>query len=376
MSLEVKTGVSMNTDTSAAVQEIVSQVKQDESKLVVFFSTMAHDGQKLVDELGKALPDVKLIGCSTAGEITPKGFLTKSLTAMSFASGVFNAGIGMASGLSRNPQQTAAKALEMAVADLGGNIKDLDPKKHVLMVLPDGLSGKEEACLEGIKDIAPELVVVGGSAGDDLQFKKTYVCGGKQASSDAIVVALIKTSHPWAVFKTSSYEPSGKVLKITKADPEQRIVYEFDHKPAAVAYAEAINTPLEKIADVFMDNPVAVNLPDGFYNRSPQQLVENQGIKFYCNIAEGATVSVMNPGDVKSNLAAAVKGVEEELNGSVSAIIAFNCILRYLEAEKKKISPELFEILKVAPVIGFATYGEQYNALHINQTLTMLAFGE
>ena len=117
-------------------------------------------------------------------------------------------------------------------------------------------------------------------------------------------------------------------------------------------------------------------LPDGFYNRSPSQVVEKQGIKFFCNIAEGSTVKVMQPGDVNSNLAGLMADLKNKLNGQVAGFIAFNCILRFLEAQKKKINEQLFKTLNIAPVIGFDTYGEQFNTLHINQTLTILGFGQ
>jgi hypothetical protein len=376
MGLKIKSGVSTQVNTASAVKEVVDQIKQDGIKLVVFFSTTGHDGQQLTQALASALPGVKLAGCSTSGEITPKGFITKSLTAMSFSSPDFAAGIGLAAGLATQPQKVASEALTQAFKDLGSDVNSFDPAKHVLMVLPDGMSGKEEMFLLGLNDVAPQLSVVGGSAGDDLQFKQTYVSNGKQALSNAAVVVLIKTSHPWTMVKTSSYLPTGKTLTITKADPENRVVNEFDHKPAMAAYADAVNLSVDKAAEAFMDHPIAVELPDGFYNRSPQQVMPNQGMKFYCNIAEGVKVAVMQPGDVNANLSKLMDEMKKKLNGKVAGFLAFNCILRFLEAQNKKLNEDLFKTLNIAPVIGFATYGEQFNTLHINQTLTVLAFGE
>jgi hypothetical protein len=295
---------------------------------------------------------------------------------MSFASPDFSAGIGVGHALSTQPQQAATEALSQAFKDLGSDLHSFDPARHVLMILPDGLSGKEEMFLLGLNDLAPQLSVVGGSAGDDLNFKQTFVSNGKEALTNAAVVVLIKTSHPWTMVKTSSYLPTGKTLTITKADTDTRVVFEFDHQPAVEAYAHATGLPRETVQNAFMDHPLAVELPDGFYNRSPQQALGNQGIKFYCNIAEGSTVKVMQPGDVNSNLAGLMVDLKNKLNGQVAGFVAFNCILRFLEAKDKKINEQLFKTLNIAPVIGFNTYGEQFNALHINQTLTILGFGQ
>ena len=114
MSLDIKTGVSIQKNASQAVKEVVAQIKQAGTKLVVFFASSSYDGQTLAREWAAALPGVKLAGCSTAGEITPKGFLSQSLTAMSFASPNFAAGIGVGHGLNTQPQQAATEALTQA----------------------------------------------------------------------------------------------------------------------------------------------------------------------------------------------------------------------------------------------------------------------
>ncbi len=72
-------------------------------------------------------------------------------------------------------------------------------------------------------------------------------------------------------------------------------------------------------------------------------------------------------------LAKAVAKAEEEL-GSVSGIINFNCILRTLELNNRKLTEEHAKIFAKLPTIGFSPYGEQYIG-HINQTATMLVFG-
>jgi hypothetical protein len=54
-------------------------------------------------------------------------------------------------------------------------------------------------------------------------------------------------------------------------------------------------------------------------------------------------------------------------------IIGFDCILRRIEAEQKQQSGAVSQVLADHNVVGFSTYGEQYNGLHINQTMTGVA---
>jgi hypothetical protein len=42
----------------------------------------------------------------------------------------------------------------------------------------------------------------------------------------------------------------------------------------------------------------------------------------------------------------------------------------------KGLEAHVNEVLKQNDVIGFNTYGEQYNSVHINQTFTGIALGE
>ena len=49
--------------------------------------------------------------------------------------------------------------------------------------------------------------------------------------------------------------------------------------------------------------------------------------------------------------------------------------LRRLESEREGIKDEIGKIFVDNNVIGFATYGEQFNSMHVNQTFTGIAIG-
>jgi hypothetical protein len=71
--------------------------------------------------------------------------------------------------------------------------------------------------------------------------------------------------------------------------------------------------------------------------------------------------------------------VLEELDaklGGIDLVVGFDCILRRLDAETRQIRHQMDELYRKYSVAGFHTYGEQYNAMHLNQTLTGIAFGQ
>ena len=60
----------------------------------------------------------------------------------------------------------------------------------------------------------------------------------------------------------------------------------------------------------------------------------------------------------------------------IKLTIGCDCILRRLEVADKALESKVNEVLKENHVIGFNTYGEQYQSVHINQTFTGVALGE
>ena len=60
--------------------------------------------------------------------------------------------------------------------------------------------------------------------------------------------------------------------------------------------------------------------------------------------------------------------------GGTDFVLGFDCILRRLDAESRQVRHKVEELYRRYGVAGFHTYGEQFNAMHFNQTLTGIAF--
>ena len=56
-------------------------------------------------------------------------------------------------------------------------------------------------------------------------------------------------------------------------------------------------------------------------------------------------------------------------------VLGCDCVLRSLEMDQKGLREEIGRIFQENNVVGFATYGEQFNAMHVNQTFTGVAIG-
>jgi hypothetical protein len=157
----------------------------------------------------------------------------------------------------------------------------------------------------------------------------------------------------------------------SKVNEGQREILELDGENAIDIYSKAIGAAKETASSKFMSYPLGVMAGDEPFVRSPQQFSED-GIKFFCNVAEGTELTLLQSTDIVKDTQSAIDKKIKEF-GKPSGLINFNCILRTLELQNKNQTEAYGNIFKDIPTIGFSTYGEEYIG-HINQTSVMILF--
>lgn len=362
------------TETGAVIDAIVNDFSGVEPAAILFFCSHTHDGAAISGGLKGKYPEAEIIGCTTAGEFTEKLSVTGAVTALAVPrdhTAKVAAAIVSHGGAAKESVRKVAEALAVGLGE--ESMRTLDPGRWVGVVLIDGLHGSEEQVNEGLGEAAPLLNFVGGSAGDNLAFQSTQVFYNGEATDDGTALLLMEMTTPFEVVKTCSFASMGTTFTITKADEANRVVYEFDGRPAVEAYAEALGISTEEVdSNVFMSHPVGIMMDGRPWIRSPQQQADSGGMKFYCSIVEGMEVSLMKSTDLVAETRRALGEVAQKL-ADVNGILGFNCILRRLELDAKDAHGELTECFN-APTAGFHTYGESWLG-HINQTLTAIVFG-
>jgi hypothetical protein len=350
-----------NTDMVAVAAQIKDSLPSNPT-LLLYFHSVAFDAATVADTLAKTYPGVPLMGCSTAGEIVTGHMLDGSLVVAAFTPELVQKAEVVRIG------GTVKAALETLMA----KFDKVDHTTHVGIILLDGLSGKEERIIERLSDYT-DLTFVGGSAGDDLKFAKTYVAVNGKIVAGYGALALLQVPAGFDLIKTQSFYPTGKTLTPTRVDKHlttswdqtTRAVLEFNGKPAAQAYAEAIGAEsVEAATHAFMDAPLGLMAGNEPFVRSPQR-IENDTMYFYCSVNEGVELSVLKGTDILTDTRKALAGSRHR------GLVVFNCILRTLEL-KDQGKTEAFGQLFTQSTVGFSTYGEAYIG-HINQTATILA---
>jgi hypothetical protein len=365
--MTAQTAYSTKEKLAENLKELTTQLGSLTPTLVLFFASSKFSVEKTGQGLQKAYPDAKVLGCSTAGEIVTGKMLKNSIVAMAFdKESITDLDVAVVENI--KTQDKFKAAFTQFEKHFKQKLPDMPIDQYVGLILIDGLSGQEEKVMDKIGNLT-DLTFIGGSAGDDLKFKSTEIYANKAVYSNAAVLALLKPTKGYDIIKTQSFKVLPKKLVADKVDEANRIVISFNKIPALEAYAKATKTTKETASSAFMKNPVGLIVNGEPYVRSPQQ-IKGDNIAFYCNIKEGAELSLLESTDIVADTKAALKQ-KIKSKTKPAGVINFHCILRTLELEQKKQTEAYGKAFEKVPTIGFSTYGEQYLG-HINQTSTIL----
>ncbi|MBS7663123.1 FIST signal transduction protein [Pseudomonas lalucatii] len=372
---DVVTAMSAARDVEQVAQELARQLIHPHLGFVLFFCSAEYDLQGLGAALEQHFGGISLVGCTSAGEITPQGYGRGCVSAVGFDHRSFSVAGALIDEMERFSLIDAQQLVERLVGDCRHN--ELAPIKghSFALTLLDGLSSREEVVLGALSAAFGSIPHFGGSAGDDNHLTHTHVYFGGQFHTGAAVVVLFNTWLDFEVFSTHHIEPRTDKLVVTQADSARRRVHELNAAPAALEYARLIGVAVEELdLRLFAAHPLAVRIGGQYYVRSIQRVNEDLSLSFYCAVENGIVLTAMRPGPLLANLEGAFDGLRRRL-GPVLLTIGCDCFLRRLEIEAEDGVEAVAALLRSQRVIGFNTYGEQFNGMHINQTFTGVAIG-
>jgi len=371
----IRTAQSSATDARQAAREFHAGVQQAEMALVIFFCSSRYDLDALADEINRLFPGVEVVGCTTAGEIGPTGYCDFSLTGASFPASSFTAAAGLLDHLQQFDIAGGQAFTNNLLQQFEARAPDSGAKDSFAFLLIDGLSVREEPAVRTFQNVLGKIPLFGGSAGDDLKFVCTWVFHGGAFHSDSAVLILATTHLPFKIFKTQHFASDAERLVVTEADTARRIVTEINGLPAAEEYARVVGSRVDDLGSLrFATTPVVVVIDGVDYVRSIQKANPDGSLTFFCAIEEGLVLRVAHGDDLLENLTQTFETLRAEI-GPPQAVFACDCILRNLEITQDSLKEAVGDIFRRNNAVGFSTYGEQYGGVHVNQTLTGIAFG-
>ncbi|MEJ6402678.1 FIST N-terminal domain-containing protein [Yoonia sp. 2307UL14-13] len=340
------------------------------SLLILFVSPRA-DFRAIVAEAARFFPGTRVVACTTAGEIGVTGYQEGQIVAVGFPETDFSAtAIAIANLETFDPVAETDRIAQERVA-LQERCPDMETGFAFLIV--DGLSLREDMLTATISPALRDLPLFGASAGDGTDFQSTFVSLNGEILESGAVLNLIRSRHRTAVFSLDHLEPTDTQMVVTDADPERRIVKSINAEPAAREYARLVGKdPYQLDRFTFASHPVVVRIGENHHVRAIQQVNDSGELVFFSAIDEGMVLTVARPTDMADHLRRKLRDLSAD--EPFTDVIGCDCILRRIEAEQNQMTRELSDILVQHNVAGFSTYGEQIGPLHVNQTMTGVAF--
>jgi hypothetical protein len=364
-------------DTRVAVEETLDGVRADSAALTLLFHSPQHDADIVAEVCGRRIGTRGVSG-STAGEITSCGFQHGTMTALA----LHGPHVRAAATLLPRLEQTSlipVSAIAARLAErIGRSLDELDPDRHIWMMLYDGLSGQEDFLTPVFATRAPRLPLVGGSFGDEDQFQHVNLVFDGQLYSGAGAVVLLEYDRPFQPLHHTHMEFTEHWFEVTRTERGGRILLDLDGRPVEEVYAEALGIDESDITlDVTGRRPFGYRFKGRPFPCSVMTALD-RGFFLAYSVQVGDRINLLEPVDMVAKTERVVRDSLQELErrgGTPQAMLLFHCLGRYLEASHDGIIEPLHRALNQVPLCGLNTYGEQFGPRHMNHSVTGILFG-
>jgi hypothetical protein len=350
--------------------------------LVIVFPSAAYDLEALHGAAMEQAGPAHVVGATTVGAFTDEAQLQFGCVAAYVA-----AADGIAFGVCHAERDDADIAGSTRRAAEAARERAGEELEHsVLMLLCDGLTPDQREMARGAYEVTSAVIpLVGGAAGDDLNWRATYTFGEGRILDNGFVTVWINSHRPMAVSVDHGWRPYGRPMLVTRA--EGNTIHELDGRPALDVYVEERGVALKEDARSFgeqcMERPIGLPNAHGRYDlRQVHEQAPGGGIVLPTGVPEHTVVQVM-AGDTEQLLEGARRAGQaaaEQLDGPARLALVFSCCTR-APLLRERLAEEVALIsstLGGAPAGGFYTCGEfarvtGSTGIH-NSSVAILAF--
>ncbi|NOR58385.1 MAG: PAS domain S-box protein, partial [Sulfurimonas sp.] len=312
--------------------------------------------QPILDLLSNKLPNAKIIGASTAGEIV-NGKILRNTIQISFS--IFENTI-------IETHYYPEVNFDIGVKAASESIKD---NTKAIIALSEAFKGDSESFLNGFTSVNSDIIVAGGIAGDNFEFVTTFIIKDKNIYFDGIVFATLNNDNLYVSSQYSlEWTPIGREMLITKSD--KNTIYEIDNIPIKDIFSHYLGE--EIISDLpasGIEFPLVRIENDVMIARSMVGVTPDNGFVFAGHFSDGDRVRFAI-GNIEEILNNASKIQTKIAQKPVEATYVYSCSVRDLFL-KEQLNHEFGLIEDVAPTVGMFTYGEFFHSNKDNKLLNI-----
>src|SRR3989344_2696428 len=300
--MKASVGASYGDDSYAvgvnACQDAIDQLGDKNPDLLLVFSSVKYDQEKMLSGVRSVAPNALLVGSSTSGEITTQGPLKdRSVAVMAIKSPEIKYFVGVGEDIQANPRLAGKVVADNVKQQIKEQIGDV---LKAFIMIPDVLVGNGADIVRGVLDsLGAHFPVVGGASGDDFAFKKTYQYINDKVYSGTVVGLGLTGNFKIGIGVKHGWIPVGEPMTVTKSSGA--VVHEINGAPAVKIYenyfgaeeAKVLRTePLAKLAITY---PLGMKVEgsDELLIRDPITVDENGSITCAAEIPEGSEIRLM-----------------------------------------------------------------------------------
>ena len=337
---------------------IERHLNQSSSLLIQVFSGVLDKTklQPVLDLLLLKLPNAHIIGASTSGEIADARMHDNTIT-ISFATF----------------EKTSIETYYTPNVDFEGGKKIatevIAADTKAIICLSESLKSDPQNFFKGFESVNDEIIIAGGNAGDNENFKETFVIKDAKIYDEGIVLCALNSDELIVHNQyTLNWTPIGSELTVTKAT--NNIVYEINNRPILEVYKYYFGNDIENnLPNSIVDFPLLKNENGTDVARSLIALLEDKSFLFAGHFSVGDKVrfAMGNIDEVLQNAHTFSKAVSANPS---EGIFIYSCSVRR-NFLKKELNNEFRLLERIAPCSGFFTYGEFFNTGKSNQVLNI-----
>ena len=365
---------SSNQDMDLALKDVFGQLKRspDLCTAVIFFASACYNFPELAKRIREHFPKSQVLGTSTSGEISSEGFSKKSLVVttltdnVTMVSGVIFDDTDKFPIVNKSKIAEAAKKVGITLGQNGAN------HDAFALTFINGLCNAEESTMALLNAVIgdKDFIIAGGSAGDDLEFKQTYVSYNGEVVSRGAAVLFFKTKKRFIIKRENIFAPSGKRMRLSDVDIESRTIKTINGQSPRKMYAKTLGITESEAQNAALQHPMGRAYGEDVFISSIANFNPDGSIGMYCRVLPNSEVELMNPLDPIKIADETCASFAKEIFRP-GCVLLVNCILRTIGFEQKHLTTQVAAVWKkYFPVFcGFSSYGEQMDRLNFNQTL-------
>lgn len=347
---------------SGKISDIASRMQEckaiEPQLALVFASPELMASGEVAKVITAHLPEVPVIGCSTAGEISSGGVATGTISLIAMHFDHTHIKCATADLTSGDTSYKAGKEIARQLAQ---------PDLKAVFTLGPGVNVNGSEFVKGISEsLGTSVIVTGGLAGDGTNFKQTYTMLGQETfSNKAVAFGLYGKQVRVSSGSRGGWKPFGPSRRVTKSTAN--VLYELDGKPALALYKEYLGEKANELPSSGLLYPFAILRED----RSTTGIIrtildvnhDTQSLVLAGDLPDGSIVCLMHS-DTDSLVEGSEDAADEASDANTSkegAALLISCVGRRL-VMGNDVDEEIEVVQKTMgkdiAIAGFYSYGE------------------